>query len=84
MMVDAGLSPYEVLVTGTRKPAVYLGKPDEFGTVQEGRRADLILLEANPFEDIANVRQRAGVMVRGVWMAEDAIQVRLEKIANAS
>jgi len=53
MMVDAGLTPYEVLVTGTRMPAKYFEKEDEFGTVQEGRRADLILLEANPLEDIS-------------------------------
>ncbi len=82
MMVDAGLSPYEVLVTGTRKPAEYFGTPDEFGTVQENRRADLILLEANPLIDIANVQQRVGVMVRGEWMPEEEIQQRLEEIAG--
>ena len=82
MMVDAGLTPYEVLVTGTQKPAEYVGTPDEFGTVQTGRRADLILLEANPLEDISNVQQRAGVMVRGNWMPEDEIQDHLDEIAQ--
>jgi len=83
MMVDAGLTPYEVLVTGTRKPAIYFEKEDVFGTVQEGRRADLLLLEANPLEDIAHVQDRAGVMVNGNWMPEEEIQERLEEIAES-
>ncbi|MGF1670255.1 MAG: amidohydrolase family protein [Balneolaceae bacterium] len=83
MMVDAGLTPYEVLVTGTRNPAEYFGIPQEFGTIEPGRRADLILLEDNPFEDIANVQKRAGVMVRGEWMPESYIRERLEEIAEA-
>ncbi|NZA25047.1 amidohydrolase family protein [Luteimonas sp. SJ-92] len=81
MMVDAGLTPYQVLATGTRNPALYFGTPDAFGAVAPGRRADLILLEANPFDDIGNVRRRAGVMVRGQWLPEEEIQARLEKIA---
>jgi imidazolonepropionase-like amidohydrolase len=79
-MVNAGLSPYEVLVTGTRAPAEYFGTPGEFGTVIPGRRADLILLNTNPLEDIANVKDRAGVMVRGVWFSEKEIQERLKEI----
>lgn len=79
-MVDAGLSPYEVLITGTRAPAEYFGTQEEFGTVLSGRRADLILLNANPLEDITNVQDRAGVMVRGTWLPEEEIQERLKKI----
>ncbi len=82
MMVDAGLTPYEVLATGTEAPARYFGTPEEFGTIAVGRRADLILLEANPFEDIGNVRKRVGVMVRGQWWPEAQIQQRLEQIAE--
>lgn len=81
MMVAAGLTPYEVLVTGTRNPAVYFDASGEFGTVEEGSRADLILLEANPLEDIGNAQQRAGVMVRGRWLPESEIQQRLKEIA---
>src|SRR5690554_566102 len=84
MMVATGLTPYEVLATGTREPARYFGTPDEFGTVERGRRADLILLEANPLDDVANVQQRAGVMVRGQWLPEEEIQARLEQIAAAA
>ncbi|CAN5364181.1 amidohydrolase family protein [soil metagenome] len=83
MMVDADLTPYEVLVTGTRMPAIYFEKEDEFGTVQQGRRADLILLEANPLENISHVQNRAGVMVRGNWMTEEEIQERLDEIAES-
>ena len=81
MMVAAGLTPYEVLVTGTRNAALYFDTPDEFGTVQENRRADLILLSANPLDDIANIRKREGVMVRGIWWPESAIQEELSRIA---
>lgn len=83
MMVAAGLTPYEALATGTREPARYFGTPDEFGTVEPGRRADLILLEANPLADVANVQRRAGVMVRGQWLPEEEIQARLDAIAAA-
>ena len=82
MMVAAGLSPYEVLVTGTRNPAAYFGTPEEFGTVAVGRRADLILLEANPLEDVGNVKRRAGVMARGRWLPEAEIGEQLERIAR--
>jgi imidazolonepropionase-like amidohydrolase len=82
MMVASGLTPFEVLVTGTRNPARYFGTPEEFGTVEVGRRADLILLEADPLQDIGNVRQRAGVMVRGRWLPESTIRERLEVIAG--
>lgn len=80
MMVNTGLSPYEVLVTGTRNAAEYFGTPNEFGTVQPGRKADLILLNANPLEDVSHVQDRAGVMVRGLWYPEEKIQEKLKEI----
>lgn len=81
MMTESGLTPYEVLVTGTRNAAEYFGTPEEFGTILPGRRADLILLNSNPLEDISNVQDRAGVMVRGRWYPEVMIQEKLEEIA---
>ncbi|MFC4727639.1 amidohydrolase family protein [Coralloluteibacterium thermophilus] len=81
MMVAAGLTPYEALVTGTRNPARMLGRPDDFGTIAPGRRADLILLEADPRADIAHLQRRAGVMVAGRWLPEADIQRRLAAIA---
>ena len=82
MMQAAGLTPYEVLATGTREAARYFGPQERSGTIAPGQRADLILLTANPLEDLANVQQRAGVMVRGRWLPEEEIQARLEQIAE--
>ena len=80
-MADAGMSPYEILVSGTRNVGEYFQGYDTFGTVAAGRRADLILTNTNPLEDVANVADRAGVMVRGVWKSEEEIQQGLAEIA---
>ena len=80
--VDLGMTPYEVLAVGTRKPAEYFGATDEFGSIAVGLRADLILLNENPLDDIGNVTSRSGVMLRGRWFSEDEIQDRLEGIAR--
>lgn len=66
-LVEAGLSPWAALEAGTRVPAEFLENKPGFGTVEKGKRADLILLEANPLSDITNTRKRAGVMLRGHW-----------------
>jgi imidazolonepropionase-like amidohydrolase len=84
IMVASGFTPFEVLQSGTRAPAEYFGALSEFGTVEVGRRADLILLEANPLLDVGNVARRVGVMVRGRWLPEKEIQARLVEIAAAA
>ena len=81
MMVATGLTPYQVLVTGTRNAGIYFNMEQEFGTVEEGRRADLILLNSNPLENISNVRNQEGVMVHGLWWPKAIITERLEEIA---
>ncbi len=83
-MAAAGLTPYQILASGTRAIAEHLGTPNEFGTVQQGRRADLILLDADPLADIGNVARRSGVMVRGLWIPEREIQARLDRLAQAN
>ncbi|NNE68867.1 MAG: amidohydrolase family protein [Rhodothermales bacterium] len=80
-MLEAGMSPYDVLVTGTRNVGAYFSAWDTFGLVAEGHRADLMLLEENPLTDLAHVAERAGVMVQGRWYPESAIQARLSEIA---
>jgi imidazolonepropionase-like amidohydrolase len=82
MMVDAGLTPYEALASGTRNAATYFGT-DDWGTIEVGRAADMILLEGNPLENIANVSRIAGVMVRGRWMPGEEIRTGLDAIAAA-
>ena len=81
-MAEAGMTPYEILVSGSRNVGTYFANEDTFGTIAPGQRADLILLESNPLEDIARVADRAGVMVRGYWISEDEIQDRLDQIAD--
>ena len=80
-LADVGLSPYDVLRTSTYNPALYLGELDEFGTVEAGKRADLVLLEANPLEDITNTRQIAGTMVRGRYYSRADLDLMLEAVA---
>ena len=81
-MAEAGMSPYEILVSGTRAVGEYFRRSDTFGTVEVGRRADLILLNSNPLDDVGNVADRAGVMVRGRWYSDSYIQERLDEIAR--
>ena len=80
-LVQAGLTPYQALATGTREPARFLGTPGDFGTVEAGRRADLILLDGDPLKDVAAVRRRAGVMVGGRWLPRSEIEAGLAAIA---
>lgn len=81
-MVQAGVPIYAVLEAATKNPAAFFGQEAEFGTVEVGKRADLILVEGNPLEDIRNVHRQAGVMVRGRWLSKDEIQRRLDEIAR--
>ena len=75
--VEAGLTPYEAIRAGTSDAAMFLHQENEFGTVAIGRRADLLLLEANPLEDANNVSKRVGVMANGHWFAEAELRQRL-------
>jgi len=81
-MADVGLSPYEVLKTSTANPALYLDEMDEFGTVEVGKYADLVLLEANPLDNISNTRQIAGVMARGRYFDRTDLDTILEAVSQ--
>jgi len=78
--VRAGLTPYEALRTGTINAASALHAEAELGTVDVGKRADLLLLKANPFADISNIKQRAGVMLRGRWFSDSELRERLAEV----
>jgi imidazolonepropionase-like amidohydrolase len=80
-MRRAGMTPYQIMVSGTRNVGEYFRQQDSFGTVEKGKRADLILLEGNPLDDIGNVAKIAGVMVNGRWFPREEIDERLAKIA---
>jgi imidazolonepropionase-like amidohydrolase len=66
--IRAGFSPLDAIAAATREPAQLLGASDEFGTVEVGKRADLMLVDANPLSDLAALRHPLGVMVRGRWL----------------
>jgi len=80
--VAAGLTPWQALAIGTRNVAAFLGNSDEAGTIGNGKRADLILLDANPLTDIGNVGRKAGVMVGGRWLPRAEIEQRLARMAR--
>ena len=65
LLVEAGLSPLEAIVAATSRPAAFLGLTEELGTVEAGKRADLVLLDGDPLADIANTRRIAAVVVGG-------------------
>ena len=76
-LVWAGLTPYQALVAGTRNMATYFGTLDSVGTVAVGKRADLVLLNANPLADIRNTKRPAGIMLGGRWLARAELDERL-------
>lgn len=82
IMASAGMTPYEILASGTRNAAAHF-QSDEFGQVAVGRRADLILLEDNPLDDIAHMAKQAGVMVRGRWLPKAEIDARLAELVES-
>lgn len=76
LLVEAGLTSYEALEAGTKNAELSvrrMGKDDKFGTVEVGKRADLILLLGNPLEDVSATEKRVGVMVRGKWFTQDEL-----------
>ncbi|HEX8823920.1 MAG TPA: amidohydrolase family protein [Archangium sp.] len=83
-LAAAGIPPYGVLEAATRNPAEYLGEAATWGTVAEGQRADLLLLNANPLEDVKHTRELAGVMVRGHWLPRSELDALLERTARAA
>jgi hypothetical protein len=83
-LVAAGLTPYEALKTATANPAEFLKAGTEFGTVSEGRRADLILVDHNPLDDVSFASRQVGVMIRGRWLPQSEIQKRLDEIASSN
>lgn len=81
-LVAAGLTPFEALQTGTVNPARYFSAENTFGTVAEGLVADLVLLDANPLDDIANSQRVHGVMVNGRWIAKPQIEQILAELSR--
>ena len=81
-MKAAGMSPLDILQSGTVNPAVFFGAEDTFGQIKEGLDADMILLRENPLEDLEALKQLEGVMVRGNWLDKKTIDKKLKVIAS--
>lgn len=77
LMVESGLTPMEAIVCATRNAAEILGAGSEFGTLEPGKRADLLVLEANPLEDIKNTEKLADVWTAGKPVGSITAQKKL-------
>jgi imidazolonepropionase-like amidohydrolase len=80
LLVKAGLTPLEALQTATLNPARFLNLTRSLGTVEKGKIADLVLLEANPLVDIGNTRKIAGVVVNGRYLPQESLQKMLAEV----
>ena len=76
LLSQAGLSPMDVIVAGTRNGGMALRKGDDLGTLEPGRRADLMLVSANPLEDVRNLRKIERLMLNGEWVDRTALRLK--------
>lgn len=79
-MTEAGISNQKILLSGTSQPAAFFNASEKYGEIKQGLSADFVLLNANPFDDIANAQKIEGVMVRGHWLSAKKINDRLREI----
>jgi imidazolonepropionase-like amidohydrolase len=80
----AGLTPMQALQTATLNPAKFMGREQELGTVEQGKLADLVLLDANPLEDIANTQKIRGVVLAGRYFDRRALDGMLQGVEKAA
>jgi len=74
----------EALQTATRNPAIYLGMIETLGTVEEGKKVDLVLLEANPLEKISNTKRISAVVVNGSLIPKVSLEKMLKDAERAA
>ncbi|HLV41745.1 MAG TPA: amidohydrolase family protein [Brumimicrobium sp.] len=80
ILVDNGFSNYEALETATKNAAISVNSLNEWGTIEEGKRADLLLLDENPLENINNTRTISGLILNGKWFDKIALDKILEDL----
>lgn len=78
LFVASGLSPFAALQTATVNTATYLGLIKQKGTIEAGKKAEMILLDENPLEDIRNTRRIRGIMKGNRWYDQQAVNQLLE------
>ena len=85
MMAEAGMTHHQILLSGTASVGRYVREhlclDQQFGLVAPGQRADLVLLGSNPLDDLDNLTDRVGVMVRGRWIPRAELDAGLEALA---
>jgi hypothetical protein len=82
LLVESGFTPLEALATATRNPARYFGALNQTGTIELGKFADLVLLDANPLADIHNTRKISAVILRGRYFSRADLDAMLEQVAQ--
>jgi imidazolonepropionase-like amidohydrolase len=82
--VAAGFTPLEALQTATINPARFFGIEDQAGTIEKGKFADLVLLSANPLENVANTQKIAGVIVSGRYYRRAELEKMLGDVETAA
>ena len=82
--VAAGFTPLEALQTATINPARFFGIEDQAGTIEKGKFADLVLLSANPLEDIASTQKIAAVIVNGRYYRRAELEKMLGDVETAA
>ncbi len=82
LLVRAGLTPYEAIAAATTSAAALVGQEREYGRVAPGLRADLLLVEKNPLEDLSTLEHPAGVMTRGRWLPRARLQQMIESLKD--
>ena len=80
LFVEAGLTPMQALQTATLNPAKFLGTSADMGTVEKGKIADLVLLDANPLEDINNTRKIQAVVLAGRYFSRAQLDAMLHGV----
>ncbi len=83
LLVQAGLSPMQALQAATSNPARFFGFADS-GTISKGKRADLVLLDANPLDNIANTRKIRSVVLAGRYLSRDDLDGLLHRVQRAA
>ena len=82
-LVGAGLTPFVALRAGTSDAPRCMSEAEDWGTLAVGRRADMLLLEADPLADVRNADRRVGVVLHGRWLREAELTPALERRAQA-
>ena len=82
LLVESGLTPYEAIRAATVVPATFLKKSEEFGRIAAGKRADLLLVDGNPFQDVGHLAEPVGVMARGRWFTREQLRPMLATLAS--